>query len=565
MQSVDHSGARAHEPLAADEESSPLLSPTAAPQELPAPAPALPPPHQPSSPTLTLNGDGTASSSSSPSRPITSTSSTVWTEALTLLQLIAPIAIGSAIFNVTGVAETVAVGRLGTLELASQGMAGLVVGITALAPFMGAITALDTLCSQAVGGGESTKKMAGVYLQRALVIVWMMCIPLSLIWWNIGLFLKNFGVDDAMIPLIVLYLRGFIPSILIVVTSECIKKFLYAQGLMRFSTYVVAITSPVQVGLLFLLTFHPAFNLGFVGLPVAYFITQSIVLALYVYMIVYIDGHQCWVPWSTECFRHWEQIFRLALPGVVLVYSILGTSYVTMLGAATIGREAIAAQNAAAGIQAIFSMLSLSIGTGTATRVGNLLGANNAALAKLSFSISVTLAALLGVFNCSALIIFRHSWSTLFSSDPAIIEGVASAIIPIAIAQLGSAVAAGCSGTLRGQGRQRITAGIRMVTSYLIAIPSGFIFALKFKLGITGLWFGVALGELSSAIIELYYVSRTNWEHEAKKAQERLVSRAAHMGIRYETSSGGSDSEDLISSTASASEDDDDVEARVQT
>ena len=47
----------------------------------------------------------------------------------------------------------------------------------------GAATALDTLCSQAWTGSHD-KTLVGVHLQRALVILSLMLIPIALVWWN---------------------------------------------------------------------------------------------------------------------------------------------------------------------------------------------------------------------------------------------------------------------------------------------------------------------------------------------------------------------------------------------
>ena len=48
---------------------------------------------------------------------------------------------------------------------------------------LGTATALDTLCSQAWTGAKD-KTLVGVHLQRALLILSLMFLPIAIVWWN---------------------------------------------------------------------------------------------------------------------------------------------------------------------------------------------------------------------------------------------------------------------------------------------------------------------------------------------------------------------------------------------
>lgn len=55
--------------------------------------------------------------------------------------------------------------------------------VSAWSVAFGTATALDTLCSQAWTGARD-KTLVGVHLQRALVILSLMFIPIAIVWWN---------------------------------------------------------------------------------------------------------------------------------------------------------------------------------------------------------------------------------------------------------------------------------------------------------------------------------------------------------------------------------------------
>jgi MATE family multidrug resistance protein len=55
--------------------------------------------------------------------------------------------------------------------------------VTAWSVALGATTALDTLLSQA-WTGATDKTLLGIHLQRALLVLSLLFIPISIIWWN---------------------------------------------------------------------------------------------------------------------------------------------------------------------------------------------------------------------------------------------------------------------------------------------------------------------------------------------------------------------------------------------
>ncbi len=52
--------------------------------------------------------------------------------------------------------------------------------ITCYAPLQGLATSLDTLCSQAYGSGH--KHLVGLQAQRMTYLLWLLLVPISLVW-----------------------------------------------------------------------------------------------------------------------------------------------------------------------------------------------------------------------------------------------------------------------------------------------------------------------------------------------------------------------------------------------
>ena len=79
------------------------------------------------------------------------------------------------------VASIFTLGHLGTVELGAVTLAGMTCNITGYAVYQGLATSLDTLCSQAYGSGK--KKLVGLQMQRMVYFLWVVTIPIALVWY----------------------------------------------------------------------------------------------------------------------------------------------------------------------------------------------------------------------------------------------------------------------------------------------------------------------------------------------------------------------------------------------
>jgi MATE family multidrug resistance protein len=110
------------------------------------------------------------------------------------------------------------------------------------------------------------------------------------------------------------------------------------------------------------------------------------------------------------------------------------------------------------------------------------------------------------------LTIYKYKVIGIFTSEPDVIQ-LASKIIPLgALYQINDCVSAITGGVLRGQGRQRLVAGIGLVAYYLIALPLAFLFAFGYGLELFGLWCGISVAIVIISFSQLYYVIRSDWE-----------------------------------------------------
>lgn len=88
--------------------------------------------------------------------------------------------------------------------------------------------------------------------------------------------------------------------------------------------------------------------------------------------------------------------------------------------------------------------------------------------------------------------------------------------------QLSDGLTGVANGILRVLGRQSIGATIGATSYYAVGLPIGFYLCFRRELGLAGLWIGLSLALLYSAVCVNWIVARADWEHEVVKAQDRL-------------------------------------------
>jgi hypothetical protein len=94
---------------------------------------------------------------------------------------------------------------------------------------LGGTTALDTLGSQAFTGGNQTTNLS-VHLQRCVVLLWILFIPIGFLWVFIEPILLAFGQPESLSNGVQKFLRVLMCGAPGYIGFESLKKYLQCQG-----------------------------------------------------------------------------------------------------------------------------------------------------------------------------------------------------------------------------------------------------------------------------------------------------------------------------------------------
>ena len=94
---------------------------------------------------------------------------------------------------------------------------------------LGGTTALDTLGSQAFTGGEHRTDVS-IHLQRCILLLWLLFIPVAIIWGYADPVLRAFGQAERLSHDAQAFLRVLIVGAPGYIAFESVKKYLQCQG-----------------------------------------------------------------------------------------------------------------------------------------------------------------------------------------------------------------------------------------------------------------------------------------------------------------------------------------------
>ncbi|KAJ4907111.1 MATE efflux family protein [Raphanus sativus] len=412
------------------------------------------------------------------------------------------------------------VGHLGSLPLSAASVATSFASVTGFSFLMGTASALDTVCGQSYGA--KMYGMLGIQMQRAMFVLTLYSVPLSIIWANTEHFLVFFGLDKSIAYLSGSYAKFMIPSIFAYGLLQCINRFLQAQNNVFPVVLCSGVTTCLHVILCWFLVLKS--GLGFRGAAVANSISYWLnVILLACYVKFSPSCSLTWTGFSKEALRDIIPFMKLAIPSALMVCLEMWSFELLVLSSGLLPNPVLETSvlSICLNTSGTIWMIPFGLGGATSTRVSNELGAGNAQVAKRAVRVVLSIAILESILVGSVMILIRKIWGFAYSSDPKVVTYVASMMPILAIGHLLDSIQSVLSGVARGCGWQKIGAFVNLGSYYLVGVPLGLLLGFYFNFGGRGLWLGIicalTIQGVSLSIITFF----TNWDEEVKKATSR--------------------------------------------
>jgi MATE family, multidrug efflux pump len=167
----------------------------------------------------------------------------------------------------------------------------------------------------------------------------------------------------------------------------------------------------------------------------------------------------------------------------------------------TISPVAQAAHQIAINLAALTYMAASGISAAAAIKSGNFFGAERHHDLHLS---AISNYHIVIVFMTAMALLFtfgNHLLPWMYTSDHAVITIAAQLLIIAAAFQLFDGTQVVGLGVLRGMGDVNIPTIITMIAYWVIGLPVGYLLGIRFKLGVSGVWYGLVLGLMTASLL----------------------------------------------------------------
>ncbi|XP_039122930.1 protein DETOXIFICATION 16-like [Dioscorea cayenensis subsp. rotundata] len=442
-------------------------------------------------------------------------------EAKKQLWLSGPLIIANILEKLIQVVSLMFVGHLGELPLSGASMAVSFAAVTGFSLLSGMGSALDTLCGQAFGAKQYY--MLGIYLQRAMLILSLVSIPLAFIWAFTGNILKAIGQDKEISLAATTYARYMIPVIFAYALLQCHQKFLQAQNIVFPMMLCSAFTVIFHIFLCWVLVFK--LRIGLKGAAIANSVSYCIsVTIIIIYVRLSPSCKETWTGFSKDALHDISSFVKLAIPSALMICLEFWTFEALVLMSGLLPNPKLETSVLAICLNSstLAFMIPFGIGASVSTRVSNELGAGQPRNAWLAVIVGGIIAILQGVVVGSTLILGRHVWGKLFSNEKDVVNYVAKMMPFLALSNFIDATQSVLTGTARGCGWQKLGVIVNLGAYYVVGIPFSILLAFKFHLKGKGLWLGIICGLFVQVLLLLSITLCTDWEKEANKAVERV-------------------------------------------
>ncbi|DAZ97618.1 TPA: hypothetical protein N0F65_002237 [Lagenidium giganteum] len=444
-----------------------------------------------------------------------------------LLRLAVPSMMSTYCFFGISVTELSVMGHLGVDQLAAVAYSQMSMDFSTLVFMQGFNAGTNSLCSQAFGA--KNYRLLGEYAQMTLFAQTVMCVPLALLWWNLGDILALAGVADAVATYARTYCRLSIIWLWPRSMFQVLSIYYQSQQIVVPTACINVMTVGVNLVLATGLTYGkfglPA--LGFIGCPIGTSVALFLRLAVYHgYMNVYKCYHHRTIPKWRWNFLNKDLFVRLASVGVPLALGNMfeNAQLQTMaLFSATIGKVQLGTHNSMMELfffatSPIYGLINASV-----TRMGSHLGAGKMVPAIVVAKLAGICIGTLSVTNGLIMVFFKHDLGKIFSNDPLVVDNFAQIASLGGIAYCVLAFFYYSMAVLQAQARSTPVMVAFTAGAWLVGVPSAYFLGIaREPKDFFLIWVGMLCGYVVTASIGFYAAFfNTDWEEETHKAVER--------------------------------------------
>ncbi len=421
------------------------------------------------------------------------------------LRLAGPLAVAQLAQMAMGLTDTVMLGALGGDALAAGGL-GMMLYISVTILLQGMLTSVSIVVAQARGAGDDGAVAPAYWAGLGMSL--LLSVPAWAVFSLSGPLLRAAGQPAGLVRDTAAYmdvLRWAAPGTMVGI--GLMRAYLPAIGQGAVLLWV-ALAAAVANGVLCWGLIHGAWGLPAMGMAGSAMATVLVMTGMAGVLLAWLHGRPAlrrFAAWRRPEAALLRRMAGLGLPvtGTFAVETGLFLAISLLIG--QLGAAPLAAHQIALSIASVSFMIPLAIGQAANVRVGNRVGAGDAAGARRAGLVAIGLGAAAEAAAVAVLLLAPGTLAGLYIDPalPANAEALATAMTLIGIAaafQVADGMQAVAAGALRGLGDTRVPFGLAAVGYWGLGFPLAWWLTGPMGAGPAGAWWGLAASLLAVAV-----------------------------------------------------------------
>lgn len=418
------------------------------------------------------------------------------------LLLSLPIVVGQLGQMFMQVVDNIMVGKLGAGALAASSIANALFMLIMVVGF-GLTMAITPLTAIAYGAGKD--KECGVILRQGIIVNLFSGLLLCGITFLFSECIQYLKQPDDIVGPASLYMKVLGLSMLPLMLFQSYRQFAEGVSFLKPAMIITVLANLVNIlaNWMFIFGNLGVPSLGLTGAGIATISSRIFMAAALMVVIMKSSKMKRFDPslnYRKIDFPMMRRLLSIGLPaGCQYFFEVSAfTASSVMIG--WMGTVALAAHQIALNLASISFMVAMGVSSAATIRVSNAVGRKNIQNTRTAgFSAAILCAGFMAGAGL-VFILFRFFLPTLYISDKEVIDISASLLVIVAFFQISDGTQAVGLGILRGITDMKIPTLITLAAYWLMGLPSGYILAFKFNMGIHGVWYGLLISLTVSAL-----------------------------------------------------------------
>jgi len=430
-----------------------------------------------------------------------------------IAQLALPSMLETALQNVSTLLQAYWLGQVGSTGLAAMAVA-TTLRIVLISPMMGLSGGGMAIVARHIGARE--ERQADHAVMQAILLAILFVIPLIILGQTAGpTFLRWMGVQGEVLREATTFLRITFAGLLFMEMLPSLNGVIRGAGHPEYTLRINLVSTIVSALLLplFIMGWGPIPRMGVGGAALAVVLSSFAgVIAQFVTLLrgsagVTLHRQDIWFD------RHMMgRILRIAIPSAAQRFSPNLASALLIRLVSSFGSEVLAAYSLASRITDFLQFAAFGLGTATGTMVGQNLGARRTDRAERSAFLSTYAAGASSLTLLAVLNVLGKPVLGWFTQDP-ILAGYGAIIWRFAMLWCTALAWSHVMGfALTGAGDAVSPMAINIASLWLIQLPLSWALSRVLGMGHRGIWLGLGIGYLVSAIVMTVRFRRGHWK-----------------------------------------------------